>query len=54
MNEFFHMDGYGWFVWPSYVITVLVLGLNIFWACRSLSNAKTQARQRLAMSRESS
>ena len=28
-SEFFHMGGYGFFVWSSYGLAVIVLALNI-------------------------
>ena len=43
------MDGYAAYVWPSYVITLAVLLLNVYWARRSLSRAREEARRRIAM-----
>ncbi|MCP4697035.1 MAG: heme exporter protein CcmD [Gammaproteobacteria bacterium] len=28
MSEFFHMDGYGFYVWTSYALTLIVLLAN--------------------------
>ena len=30
LNEFFHMGGYGFYVWTSYGIALIILLLNIF------------------------
>jgi heme exporter protein D len=29
MSEFFYMGGYGAYVWPSYLLAFIVLGLNL-------------------------
>jgi heme exporter protein D len=50
MLQFLQMGGYAVYVWPSYALTALVVGLNIFWARRSLRSAQTESRRRLAMS----
>jgi heme exporter protein CcmD len=49
LAQFFDMGGYARYLWPSYGITFLVLGLNIWWARRALAQAKEQARRRIAM-----
>lgn len=49
MSHFLHMGGYAAYVWPSYGITLLILGLNIYWARRRLALAREQARRRLAI-----
>ncbi len=49
MSEFFRMDGYAAYVWPSYAIALTVLLLNVFWTRRSLRQAQEEARRRLAM-----
>ena len=51
MMKFLEMGGYAAYVWPSYALTVLVVGLNIYWARRSLREARTEARRRLASGR---
>jgi len=28
MNEFFHMGGYGFYVWVSYLLTLVVMAAN--------------------------
>jgi heme exporter protein CcmD len=53
MKEFLDMGGYAAFVWPSYVLTVGVIALNVFWACRALARAQEAARRRLAARGES-
>ena len=49
VSEFFDMGGYAWYVWPSYVLTLTVVVLNIFWARRLLAKSHEEARRRLAM-----
>jgi len=49
LASFFDMGGYAAYVWPSYGITFLVLGLNIYWAHRALAQARQAARRRIAM-----
>jgi heme exporter protein CcmD len=48
MREFLDMGGYAAYVWPAYAVTFAVIGLNIFWARRSLANARSSALRRLA------
>jgi heme exporter protein D len=49
LSEFFDMGGYAAFVWPSYALTFVVVGLNIVWARRLLAKSREEARRRLAM-----
>ena len=49
LSEFFDMGGYAAFVWPSYVLTLVVMVLNIVWARRLLAKSREEARRRLAM-----
>jgi heme exporter protein D len=49
VSEFFDMGGYAWYVWPSYVLTLTVVVLNIVWARRLLARSREEARRRLAM-----
>ena len=48
MLKFLEMGGYAVYVWPSYALTAVVVGLNIYWARRSLHDARAEARRRLA------
>jgi len=48
MLQFLQMGGYAVFVWPSYALTAVVVGLNIYWARRSLRDAQTETRRRIA------
>lgn len=32
MAEFFHMGGYGFYVWTSFGLATIVLGANAVWA----------------------
>ena len=49
LAEFFDMGGYAGYVWPSYVLTLVVVVLNIVWARRLLARSREEARRRLAM-----
>jgi heme exporter protein CcmD len=49
LSEFFDMGGYAAYVWPSYVLTLAVVVLNIVWARRLLAKSREEARRRLAM-----
>jgi heme exporter protein CcmD len=49
VSEFFDMGGYARYVWPSYVLTLTVVVLNIVWARRLLAKSREEARRRLAM-----
>lgn len=49
LADFFDMGGYAPYVWPSYVLTLIVLVLNIVWARRLLARSREEARRRLAM-----
>jgi heme exporter protein CcmD len=54
MLKFLAMGGYARYVWPCYVLTAAVVGLNIRWALRSLTRAKAEARRRIASVRTAS
>ena len=49
MNEFFSMGGYGWYLWPAFLLGLGVVALNFVLALSSLSSAKQAARRRLEM-----
>ena len=49
MADFLHMGGYAQFVWPSYLLTFLVIALNIWGAVRMHANARERALRRLQM-----
>ncbi|HET9329932.1 MAG TPA: heme exporter protein CcmD [Steroidobacteraceae bacterium] len=49
MKAFFEMGGYAPYLWPSYVVTVAVVVLNVVWARRSLARARAEAWRRLGM-----
>jgi heme exporter protein CcmD len=49
LAHFFDMGGYAAYVWPSYGIAFLLLGLNVWWAHRALAQARHAARRRIAM-----
>ena len=46
MMHWLSMGGYWPFVWPSYLLTLVVIALNIYFARRSLHNAVVDARRR--------
>jgi len=48
MSEFLAMGGYAAFVWPAYLVTFAVVGLNIVWARRALDRSLAEARRRVA------
>ena len=48
MQRFLLMGGYAMFVWPSYALTALAVGLNVYWARRSLRQAQAETRRRIA------
>jgi heme exporter protein D len=47
LSEFFAMSGYGRYVWPSLLLGIGAVVLNAWLACRSLANARRDARRRL-------
>jgi heme exporter protein D len=49
LADFFDMGGYAAYVWPSYVLTLIVVVMNIVWARRLLARSREEARRRLAM-----
>jgi len=53
LAEFLDMGGYAAFVWPSYLVTFAVIGLNVVWARRALARARVAASRRLAAQGES-
>jgi heme exporter protein CcmD len=53
LRAFLDMGGYAAFVWPSYALTLAVMGLNVFWAKRLIARSHQVARRRLAIQEES-
>ena len=51
MMNWLNMGGYAAYVWPSYLLTLVVVVLNIYWARRNLRSARTDARRRLQAQR---
>jgi heme exporter protein D len=49
LAEFLAMGKYAAYVWPSYGLTLLVVVLNVVWARRSLSRAKSDAQRRIQL-----
>jgi heme exporter protein CcmD len=47
MMKFLAMGGYARYLWPCYLLTALVVGLNIRWALSSLRAAQAEARRRI-------
>jgi heme exporter protein CcmD len=46
MMHWLSMGGYWPFVWPSYLLTLFAVALNVYLARRSQAAAKTEARRR--------
>jgi heme exporter protein CcmD len=46
--EYLDMGGYARYVWPSYIIVVAAITLNIYTARRALKRAREAAIRRLA------
>ena len=53
MSGFFAMGGYAVFVWPAYIVTVLVLGAAIVVSLQAHARARKAVRELEAESRES-
>ena len=49
LSDFFDMGGYAGYLWPSYILTFVVVVLNVVWAKRLLARSREEARRRLAM-----
>jgi heme exporter protein CcmD len=49
--QWLSMGKYAVYVWSSYGLTLLAVILNIYWARRSVREARELARRRLAMRR---
>jgi heme exporter protein CcmD len=47
MKDFFAMGGYGVYLWPSFVLGIGIIVLNVVLAVRSLADARLEARRRL-------
>ena len=52
MKTFLDMGGYAPFVWPSYALTLAVMGLNVLWARQLLKRSRQDAARRLTMRKE--
>jgi heme exporter protein CcmD len=52
LDELFAMGGYAKYVWPAYLLTAIVLIVNIVIARRSLQAQVESARRRLSLVRE--
>ena len=51
MRQFLEMCGYAAYVWSAYAVTLAIVGLNIIWARRLLTQARAAARRRLGAQR---
>ena len=47
MKEFFAMDGYALFLWPSYLITFVAIIANVIIARRAHATTRAEALRRL-------
>lgn len=45
LDQFFHMGGYGIYVWPAYGITLLVFLLNLIFALKETKSIKKNLKQ---------
>ena len=45
MNEFFHMGGYGAYVWSAYGLSIVVLALNVVAARKRNLNVKKEIKK---------
>ena len=52
MMRFLDMGGYYPWVWPSFAVTLAVMGLTVYWARRLLAQARRTALRRLQMQEE--
>jgi heme exporter protein CcmD len=50
--HFLRMGGYAAYVWPSVILTIAVMLLNVWWARRAARRALQLARRRLQSQRE--
>jgi len=50
LAEFLHMGGYAFFVWTSYAIVALLLGLNLWLAVRRDRDLRRRLRRMLSTS----
>ena len=46
ISAFFNMGGYGFYVWLSYGVSLLMIGLLIFMSCQSHKKVKHKIAQR--------
>ncbi len=51
LNEFIHMGGYGFYVWTSYGITLLVLIINIILPARQKTRLLADIARKLRRAR---
>lgn len=47
MKDFLDMGGYAAYVWPSYLVTLAVVIVNVIGAHRALQRARQVARRRI-------
>lgn len=52
MSSWWAMGGNAAYVWPSVAITLVVVGLNLYWARRADRRAEQMARRRAAAAKE--
>lgn len=48
LSDFFAMGGYGFYVWLSYGITFLVIGLLVWQSCREIKQTLKLAKKEAA------
>ncbi len=47
IQAFFHMGGYAWYVWPSFLITLVVLVANVWLSRIQFRSALLDAKRRV-------
>ncbi len=47
MKEFFNMGGYGFFVWTSYIITMIIFVAHFVVTANNLKKVKNMIKRRL-------
>ncbi len=52
MAEFFAMGGYGFYVWGSYGVTALLLGLEVYFLMRSRRTILQRLRRMVRMNKQ--
>jgi len=49
LQNFFHMGGYAWYVWPSFLISLFVLVANVWFARVQYRRVLRETTRRIAV-----